>query len=397
VSQRAADPDEAPDFSLVLGGPLYQLLRRSRLAGDGLELMQRRMLVIAGIAWVPLLLLATLAGHALHGYIRVPFLYDIEVHVRFLVALPVLIAAELIVHQRLRPALEQFVKRRIVAPEDMQKFHAAIASTLRLRNSVALEVALIVLVYTVGHWTWRSQVALQAETWYGVIDSARLELTLAGYWYLFVSLPIFQFILVRWYVRIALWFSLLWRISRLDLRLMPFHPDRAGGLGFVGRSTDSFVPLVFAQGALLAGLIASQIFHAGHNLAAYKVEIVSLVAFFVAFIFSPLVVFMPHLVRAKREGTADSGTLATRYVQEFERKWVKGEAQAGEALIGSADLQSLADLDASCSVVREMRVVPFTWKDMTRVGVTAVVPLLPLSLTVFSAEELVGYLIKVLF
>src|SRR6187431_1933829 len=100
--------DKQPDFSLVLGGPLFQLFRRAHLSGDALELAHRRTILIAGIAWIPLLLLSALAGHALGDAVEIPFLHDVEAHVRFLVALPILIAAELIVHRRLRPAVRQF-------------------------------------------------------------------------------------------------------------------------------------------------------------------------------------------------------------------------------------------------------------------------------------------------
>ncbi len=263
---------EHPDFSLVLGGPLFQLFRRAHLSGDALELVRRRIVVIAVVAWLPLLLLSVIGGHALGGTVRVPFLYDIEAHVRFLIALPILVVAELIVHSRIRPAVQKFVERRIVVPEDMPKFQAAIDSAMRVRNSVTVEVALLILVYTLGLWIWRSNIAAEAASWYAMREGSQLHLTVAGYWYAFVSIPIFQFILLRWYLRFFIWFQFLWRVSRLNLRLIATHPDRAAGLGFLGQSTYAFGPILFAQGALLAGLIASRIFYEGQNLVAFKME-----------------------------------------------------------------------------------------------------------------------------
>src|SRR3954465_719768 len=151
--------EQPPDFSLVLGGPIFQLLQKSRLAGDGLELLYRRLLVITMVAWLPLLLLTTLGFSGGSGG-RLSFFHDVEVHVRFLVALPILIAAELIVHLRLRPVVRAFVKRNIVAVEEMPKFHAAINSAKRWRDSIPLELALLIFVCTVGPWLWRSQIAL---------------------------------------------------------------------------------------------------------------------------------------------------------------------------------------------------------------------------------------------
>ena len=389
--------DDHPDFSLVLGGPLFQLYRRARLSGAALELAHRRMIVLTVVAWLPLLLLSVIGKHALGDTVKVPFLYDIEAHVRFLIALPILVAAELMVHSRIRPAVKRFVERGIIVPEDMPRLHAAIDSAMRLRNSLIVEVALLVLVYTFGLWVSLSQVAPELTTWYATSEGSQWHLTLAGYWYAFVSIPIFQFILLRWYLRLFIWFKFLWRVSKLNLRLIATHPDRAAGLGFLGHLSYAFGPILFAQGTLLAGLIADRILFAGQNLNDFKLDMGGLVVFFVLFILSPLIVFTPHLARAKRQGLRDYGRLASRYVQEFEGKWVDGDAPQGEEFIGSADIQSLADLGNSYKVIQEMRVVPFGLKDATRLAAATAAPLLPLALTIFSLEELVTRLIKILF
>ena len=388
--------DEHPDFSLVLGGPLFQLYQRAHLSGNALELLRRRVVVIAAVAWLPLLLLSAIGGHALNGTIRIPFLYDIEAHIRFLISLPILVLAELIAHSRIRPAVQKFVERRIIIPEDMPKFDAAIDSAMRVRNSVSVEIGLLILVYTLGLWIWQSNFTTGAASWYAMPEGAQLHLTIAGYWYAFVSIPIFQFILLRWYLRFFIWFQFLWRVSKLNLRLIPTHPDRAAGLGFLGQSTYAFGPILFAQGALLAGLIASQIFYEGKNLVAFKMEAAGFLAFFVVAILSPLLVFTPHLVNARRRGLDEYGSLASRYVQEFDEKWLQGGASNEEELLGSGDIQSLADLGNSFAVVQEMRPVPFGLKDMARLAVATAAPLLPLGLTILSFEELMTSLIKIL-
>src|SRR5215469_4534655 len=107
--------DDPPDFSIVLGGPLFQLLRRVRLEGDHLELLYRRLIVFIGITWLPLFLLTTVLPFAGEAG-RLAFLRDIEVHARFLVALPAFIVAELIVHARMLPVARRFVERRIIVP-----------------------------------------------------------------------------------------------------------------------------------------------------------------------------------------------------------------------------------------------------------------------------------------
>ena len=181
------------------------------------------------------------------------------------------------------------------------------------------------------------------------------------------------------------------------MRLISTHPDRAGGLAFLGKSSYAFGPILFAQGTLLAGLIASRILYQGESLLSFKLEAIGLVGFFVLFILGPLVMFTPQLARAKRRGLGEYGLLANRYVQGFEEKWVRGEAAESDELLGSGDIQSLADLGNSYAVVREMRVVPFGVEDILRLAVATAAPLLPLGLTVFSFEELIVRVIKIVF
>jgi hypothetical protein len=384
------------DFSLVLGGPLFQLFRRTHLSGDALELLRRRILAITIFTWLPLLLLSVIEGHALGGGIKISFLRDIEAHVRFLIALPVLLGAELVVHIRLDSAVRRFVERNIVVADDRPKFDAAVKSARRVRDSVAVEMGLLILAYTVGVWIWRSEVALGSATWYALPDAMQLHLTHAGYWYAFVSIPIFQFILLRWYMRLVLWFWLLWKFSRLNLHLSAAHPDRAGGIGFLGTNSDAFCPILFAQGSMLAGLIASRVLYQGQNLLSFRMQAVGSVVLFVLFILGPLVMFTPQLDRAKRAGGVYYGLLASRYVFGFEAKWTPGRAPSTGELLAD-DIQGLADLGNSYSAVRGMRIVPFALEDVTFLAVTTVLPLLPLALTKFSPEQVLVGLIKILF
>src|SRR5262245_2818323 len=383
------------DFSLVLGGPVFQLFRRMRLAGDHLELLNRRLLSIPLIAWLPLLLLATLGSSAANVG-RLSFLRDVEVQVRFLIALPILIGAELIVHLRIRPVIRRFVERRIVPPQDLPRFDSAIESAVRLRNSVPLECGLVLFVYTVGLWVWNSRVGLGTSTWYAM-PGGRWHLTPAGFWYVFVSIPILQFILLRWYLRLFIWFRFLWQVSRINLHLVPTHTDRAAGLAFLGKSAYAFAPILFAQGVMLAGVVASRVLYQGESLMSFKLQAGGFVAFFVLAILGPLVMFTPQMTRARRKGLADYGLLAQQYVDRFEQRWVVENPAPSEELLGAADIQSLADLGNSYAMVREMRSVPFGLEDISRLVVATAAPLLPLLLTIFSPEELILRIIKVVF
>lgn len=400
MTATAASPlqPEPYDFSLVLGGPVYQLFRSTWLSGDVLELLNRRVAALCAIAWLPLLVLAALEGNAWPSALKLPFLYDVELHVRLLVALPLLVVAELVVHVRMRPVVRQFVERDLVPEHARAQFDAAIASMLRLRNSVAVELLLIAFVYGVGvRLLWRNYIALDVPSWYGVVLDGWLQPSWAGWWFGCVSLPLVQFLILRWYFRLFLWARFLWHLSRIDLNLVATHPDRTAGLGFLAQTSYAFTPFLMAQSTLLAGMIANHIFFAGKRLPDFKVEVVGLIAAMVFMVAGPLLAFAPRLEATKRAALRQYGALAQRYVREFDRKWARAGQAPGEPLMGSADIQSLADLANSFDVIREMRWIPLSSRSLVQLGMIALVPLLPLTLTMFSVDELVNRLLKVVF
>jgi hypothetical protein len=388
---------EPGDISVVQGGPLFQLLRRARLSDDGLLLVKKRVVVISLFAWLPLLVLSVVEGRFLKGTTPVPFLTDIEVHVRFLVAMPLLIGAELLVHLRVGRLASQFLERRLVSGDAIPRFDAAIASATRLRNSVIPELLLLAVVYGVGVLAWRHHVALDAATWYGTPSSADgLRLTFAGRWYVYLSLPIFQFLLIRWYLRVFIWARFLWQVSRIRLDLVPTHPDEVGGLGFLALAPSAFVPLALAHGALLAGQIADRIFFLHAGLPAFQVEIAVMVVFMLLLALGPLLLFKVQLAEAKRKGLREYGTLAQRYVRAFDEKWLRGGAPADEPLVGSGDIQSLADLGAAYERVQSMKSAPITKGAIILVVVATLAPVVPLLLTMMPLEQLLKTLLHVL-
>lgn len=389
---------DAPDFSLVLGGPLFQLLRRAHLTDDALTHLRQRVVAISLVGWLPLLALSALEGQAWGGSAAVPFIHDAEVHVRFLVVVPLLIVAELVVHQRMRFLLKQFLERDLIPESAMPRFDAAIASAFRLRNSVPAELLLIAFVYGVGILiVWRQYIALDASTWYATPSIDGPKASLAGMWFGYVSLPLFQFLLLRWYFRLFIWARFLWQVSRIELNLVPTHPDRTGGLGFLAVTAYAFMPLLVAHGALLAGNLANRIFHLGAALPDFKFEILIAVVLLLCIVVGPLLVFTAQLAQAKRTGNREYGALAQRYVREFDAKWLRGGAPADEPLVGSGDIQSLADLGNSLAVVQGMRIAPVDRDMILRLAAAILLPLVPLALTMMPLEELLKRLFGILF
>jgi hypothetical protein len=373
-------------FSLVLGGPLYQLWRRTGLAGNGLQLLPRRIFALTVLAWVPLLALSVAEGHAWTGSV-LPFFYDVEMHVRFLLAMPLLVIAEPVVHRRLRSLVRQFSDRGLIPDSAETTFDAAVNSARRLRNSIWPEVCLLAFVYVVGvGFLWREHIVLNVASWHGGPVDGIWRPTMAGWWLAWVSLPMFQFLLLRWYFRLFIWARFLWMVSRIKLKLMPTHPDRCGGLGFVSSVRIAFVPLLLAEGAMMAGMMANRIFYAGATLPEFKLELIVLVSAIVFAVLGPLLVFCRQLEAVRSAG-----------MREYDQKWLRGGASPDETLLGSADIQSLADLGNSFEVIKDMRWVPFNLPTVLHLSVTTLLPVLPLMLTMVSMEELLERLIKIVF
>jgi hypothetical protein len=185
-------------------------------------------------------------------------------------------------------------------------------------------------------------------------------------------------------------------VNRIELNLIPTNPDRCGGLSFLGKSSYAFAPVLFAQGAILAGVVADRVLYRGETLQSFRFQIGGFIVFFVVVVLAPLLMFSLRMARAKRKGLADYGLLAQRYVESFDQKWVRESLSSAE-LLGTGDIQSLADLGNSCQVIREMRIVPFGLQDISRLAIATAAPLSPLLLTIFSFEELIIHIFKVVF
>jgi hypothetical protein len=387
---RLAAQDER-DIGLFIGGPLFQALKRAHLTDDALGLVRRRIAWAVAITWVPLPLLAALGGGLLSG--ALPFAKDVEVHARFLVAVPLLILAELVVQQRLRPMIEQFQARQLVSPAELPRFEAALASAHKLRNSMIVEAALLVAVYAASYFIAQHRYEeLYHDTWYNLPGGRTLSW--AGLWFVFVSLPIFQFILARWYFRLFVWGRFLWSVSRLDLDLNALHPDKAGGLGFLGGSLNAFVPIAAAHGVMLSGLIANRIFFAGATLSQFEIQIFVAVIALVLIFAAPLFFFSLTMAHVRREGLREYGRVAQEYVRTFEAKWIRSQPPYEEPLVGTGDIQSLADLANSYSVADQMRLAPISRAALLQFVAAILLPLVPLLFTIMPAEKLIGTFVK---
>ena len=386
--------NEVPEFSLVEGGATHDLFRR---------LIRRRTKYLfyeiaigaALICWLPLLILSILEGVAWGNSVAIPFFYDIAVHTRFLIAVPIFIVAEAIIGPMLVQVAVHIATSGRVRAREMQKYKAAVAEGLRLRDSKYAEgiVFIIALVSTILSMFIFAQ---EVPNWRWLQSASGVNLTLAAYWYAFVSLPIFQFLFYRWLLRMFNWSRFLYRVSRLNLKLLPTHPDRAGGIGFIGENQRFFAFIAFALGVVFSGIYANEILYEGFKIQGIGPPAATIAFVLVLFIQLPAIFFFPMLRISKRRAIFEYGALALSYASEFDSKWIRGKHDPEEQLMGSGDIQSLADLGNSYLVIEGMKIVPFGWKTTAGLAAAFIFPILPLFLTVMPLKDIVKTVMKVL-
>lgn len=388
--------DRLREFTLVAVGPFFRLLQYAGISGHCLQGLRKRVAVAVLLAWVPLLVLSLMEGRGWSNC-QVPFLQDFDAHARFLMALPMLFAAELFLQLRMAPSLAKFRDRQLVTDKDTNAFEKILHTTQKRLDSNWPELLLLIFVYSVGiGGLWQPAIGSDISAWYGVRRDGVMEASAAGYWLNLVSVPLFQFLLLRWYWRLAVWWSLMWRLSRLELHLQPLHPDNAGGLGFLAQLAQAFAPLLMAQGLLASGWIADKIFFGGARLVDFKMELATVTVVTVFAVIGPLLMFSPLLANAKRRGLSEYGNLAMQYAREFHWKWLLQKNRPSEEVLGSGDIQSLADLGNSYSTLKQMRYVVFSTTSVMPLGVALLAPVAPLALTMLSVEELLTRVVKIL-
>jgi hypothetical protein len=232
------------------------------------------------------------------------------------------------------------------------------------------------------------------STWYAVRSDSGVTLTWAGWWFAFFCVPLMQFLMLRWLWRLFLWAQFLWRMNRLELQLTPAHPDEAGGLAFVGEAQQYFGIVLFAFSIPVAGVLANSINYDGLSLLQFAPAIVVYVLTAVTIVLLPMLVFIATLFRAKQRGRYQYGTLATEYTLSFRRKWITGRRETDETLLGTGDIQSLADLGNSYAFVDRMNLVPMGIRTPIYLALACLVPMTPLVLTMMKFEDILKMLVK---
>jgi hypothetical protein len=371
------------DTPEIDGGPVFGLCKRLGMSPNQPRGALRLALLALLVTWVPMVVLAAIQGLALAGSTSRPLLLDPGVWARIVIALPGLIVLAPAIAARTGLATTEL--DRLVPGDHRKEFDDAVRG---LRRMVASWVPDIVLLALAATTSW---VALHAGPLMVTDDWRTLPLTgapsLARTWSAAVALPIFQFLVMRWGWRIALWWGFLIRVGRLDLELLPTHPDGFAGLGFLGETQASFFPLASPLALIFATYVVMAGARSGEDPRSFEAPGAVFVVLCAVALMGPALSFVGTLIRARRRAIFEYGRLGQSYVSQFDQKWVRGDGQ-GDTLLGTADIQSLADISNSMKVVRELSIVPFERRHLILFAACIVLPVIPPLLLVMPLREI---------
>ena len=385
------EPDTPGNSYLMRSGPFHRFQQTLHLEDPLNPMSVKRGLLFALVSWLPLVGLAAFQGLAINADPRKSLLLDYTIYARFLVAVPFFIIGESVADRRYTMIVNYLLRTGIVTGSERHAYDDLLSSTSRLRDSRAIEFLWIILAYAGAALSISYNAISEPSTWLANDGAGPGPLSLAGGWYAAVSLPLFQFLLYRILWGWIIWVRFLWRLSRLRLRLMPTHPDLAGGLNILGDSPYAIAVFVFAIGAVLTSALIMQVSYKGAEIANYHKVFTVYLLFAILISFGPLLVFLGRFDRLRQLGLRDVGTLASHQTQLFDEKWIKRAADTEDIIpstLGSPDISSFSGLRTSYDTVKRMKFFPFEMRALIVVAAAALTPMVPLILMEFPLQKI---------
>jgi hypothetical protein len=379
-------------FSLVVGGPIHGLLRRLLLTGADELPTWRGALALALLAWLPPALLAVAQTLVDDRYSGWGFFTDWMVHTRYLIAIWIMIATERYADGRLIALTQHFRQARILSDKDQPAFKALLAVADRRSASAPAELIILAAALVWSGVTAHYTVDLTGSSWQGtVVAGGESVLSWAGQTTRFLSTPLFLFLGLRWIWRFMVWTALLFRISRLPLQLMPLHPDRSAGLGFLTIFPSIFSGFIFALSCVVASAMLKDLASVQHSPETVWFALAGWLLICLGLVIGPLLVFAGPLYAVRERALLEYGRLANQHHLAFHRKWIE-EARRGEEIMGSPDPSSASDLNATVEAVLQLRLVPVDFPTVLQLMVAAGVPLLAVVFTQISLGNLINWI-----
>jgi hypothetical protein len=384
------EPENLDSVSLIRGGAFYRLQELARLIRPNQWNASRRILAAVLVGWIPLVILTAISGS--HSSL-VALLKDYRVFARVFIAVPFLIVGQPLIEERFRLTVRHFLDADLLRPEDLPRFREVLATIKRLKDAWFPELALVALG-CVGGILFVGNDPMYDASWSVRMLGTSVLHSPAGWYFELVTQTIYMILL-----GLALWKWLLfvvffWRVSRLQLRLVPCDPDQSGGLGFVGYSPIAFVPVVIAASTAMGSILRYQALHSVFSRQSLNMVLALWVLVIFVIFVVPLAIFTPKLTHLYRVGYLQYGSLAHLQAEQFHQKWVHGrQAHLGE-LLTAPETTRLIDQARSLDRVRRIKLLPIDRLTIIEVAAASAVPMLPVIMTQIPVADLLKLIVR---
>jgi hypothetical protein len=375
--------------SLIRGGPFYRVQLAARLIRSEVEWNHAgRVISVVAVAWVPLVLLTAFFNPSGLSSLLTSY----RVYSRLLIALPVLLIGQTFLESRFRMVVQTITDARLLGDDDLRRMDAIIASLVRLRDSFVPEAMVAVLV--IAHTVIGARTEVDVTPWLTYGTPPDIRLTEAGWYAVIVSSVIFQFLL-----GLSLWKWLLWtifafRLSRLDLKAVPTHPDGHGGLGFLGLTPVAFTPISFAAATAIGASWRHDILAHGAKLMSFRLDAIVLMIVVAVIALGPLAFFVPRLAKVRYEGILEYGLLGQIQSTDFHQKWVRLRTGHEGEFLAAPESSSLADFGTAAAKVEDLQPFPSERGALVALGLSVAIPMLPAILAVIPLVVVLQELLK---
>ncbi|MGC4016588.1 MAG: hypothetical protein QM755_19015 [Luteolibacter sp.] len=387
-------PPEGGSLSLIEDDFPGRMQRAMRLMPENHMGLGRRALFFAAITWLPIMLWA-LWKHRVTDGVDEPLLAHFGIHVRFLLALPLMILGEGWLHRTSQRVLSQFRTSGIVPDGEKERFEAIVGSFAGLRKKWWPWLLLVVvpLIWSfVGPTMQRFHELKWAEE-AGVAHSFGF----GGFWYRFVARPIFALFVGLWFWRLVLLFVFLWKVSKLDLDLVPTHPDHAAGLGFLSGIPKGFSLFILAVSSVVASQLAHDIIYHGARIAELKSIAGTFVVLITVLCLGPLLVFAGKLRVTRREGLAMYGKLIGEHGRQFRIRWILGQDPPRPEMLEAPEMGATCDTFQIYDAVKQINPLPLNKHAVAAVVLPAVLPMLAVAALQMPIQDILLKLAGALF
>jgi hypothetical protein len=362
----------AREVSLVRGGPFYRIQEAIHLLTPERWNLGRRIALAVAVGWVPLLLLTLISNPHSIGTL----LTEYPVNVRMLIAVPVLLAGQVLMESAFRMILRHIRDANLLSLPEQAKLDSTIVNLVRWRDSKIAEIIIIALVYLHIAVIIGSRIGL-AHTWAVSDTGTGVPLSSAGWYYALVSQLIYQFLLGISLWKWCLWTWFLFRLSRLDLQLIPTHPDQHAGLGFLGMSPLAITPTIFVASAAIGATWRTAILKHQAHLMDFKIDAIVLLVIVVIVAMGPLVLFVPRLARLRRQGILQYGTLGQIHSTDFHKKWILNRTGHEGEFLTAPEISALIDYASSYENLEKLQPFPLDRGALIGLVLAFAIPLLP--------------------